>query len=205
MQIAIIGAGNIGATLGAKWAGAGHKVIFGARDPQSAKVQTALRQVGAGAGAASIEQALAEAAVVLLALPGSAVADFAARHGEALHGKLVIDATNQFALPVMNGLATLQAAAPGATLARAFNSLGWENFAEPLLGGVQADMLYCAPPQANTTLDALISAVGLRPLRVGDLAQAALIDNLGALWGALAFGQGHGRRVAFKVLLPDGT
>jgi predicted dinucleotide-binding enzyme len=38
---------------------------------------------------------LASAEVVVLALPGAAVADLTAEHGDALTGKLVIDATNQ--------------------------------------------------------------------------------------------------------------
>jgi 8-hydroxy-5-deazaflavin:NADPH oxidoreductase len=46
MQIAILGAGNIGRTLGAKWAAAGHAVVFGVRDPGSDKARAALGEVG---------------------------------------------------------------------------------------------------------------------------------------------------------------
>lgn len=203
MRIAIVGAGNIGGTLGAKWAAAGHSIVFGARDPESPKARGALGAAGAGARLATIATALADAEVVLLSLPGAAVAPFAEEHGAALAGKLVIDATNQFGRPVINGIAPLQAAAPTATVARAFNSLGWENFADPLVGGVQGDLFYCAPEgEASARVEELIAAVGLRPVRVGDLDQAPLVDNLGALWVALAFGQGRGRRLAFKVLTP---
>ncbi len=204
MQIAIIGSGNIGGTLGAKWAAAGHSVVFGARDPQSPKTRAALGAAGAQAKVDSIAGALAMAEVVVLALPGMAVAAFAQEHGPALNGKIVVDTTNQFGQPVLNGLAAIQAAAPEATLVRAFNSLGWENFAEPVIDGTQADLFYVSHEgKARTVAEELISAVGLRPVRVGDLAQAPLVDNLGALWGALAFGQGHGRRVAFKLLTPQ--
>ena len=34
MKIAVIGAGNIGGTIGAKWASQNHEVYFGVRDPQ---------------------------------------------------------------------------------------------------------------------------------------------------------------------------
>ena len=32
MKIAVLGAGNIGGTLGKKWLAAGHEVVFGVRD-----------------------------------------------------------------------------------------------------------------------------------------------------------------------------
>ncbi len=203
MQIVIIGAGNVGATLGAKWVAAGHTVVFGVRDPAGAKAQAALATTGGAARVEAIALALRAAEVVVLALPGAAVADFVRDYGDALAGKLVIDTTNRFGQPAMNALELLQTAAPAAMLGRAFNSLGWENFAEPWLGDVQADMLYCAPAgEPSTRVAQLISDVGLNPVRAGGLEQAPLIDNLGALWGALAYGQGYGRRVAFKVLLP---
>ena len=41
MKIAILGAGNIGGTLGKKWLKAGHEVIFGVRDIRSAKTRAA--------------------------------------------------------------------------------------------------------------------------------------------------------------------
>ncbi len=50
-------------------------------------------------------------------------------------------------------------------------------------------------------MEGLISGVGLRPVRVGGLDQLGLVDMLAGLWFALAFGQGHGRRLAFKVLV----
>jgi predicted dinucleotide-binding enzyme len=113
----------------------------------------------------------------------------------------VIDSTNQFGQPVMNGLAAIAGAAPQAAIYRAFNSLGWENFAEPVLDGTQADLLYAGPDgPGRAMVEQLIADIGLRPVWVGDLSQAPLVDNLGALWGALAFGQRRGRRIAFKVL-----
>jgi predicted dinucleotide-binding enzyme len=38
MKIAVIGVGNVGDTLGPAWAKAGHKIIYGVRDPGSEKV-----------------------------------------------------------------------------------------------------------------------------------------------------------------------
>jgi predicted dinucleotide-binding enzyme len=49
-------------------------------------------------------------------------------------------------------------------------------------------------------VESLIADVGLRPIYIGDLEQVAVVDNLTRLWFALAFGQGYGRRLAFKML-----
>ena len=86
-------------------------------------------------------------------------------------------------------------------MARAFNSLGWENFDDPDFGGVQADLLWCGPDgSAAVLVEELIADVGLRPVRVGGLDQLATVDMVASLWFALALGQGWGRQLAFKVL-----
>ena len=46
----------------------------------------------------------------------------------------------------------------------------------------------------------MIKDVGLWPVWVGDLDQVQLVDAVGSLWVALAFGRGMGRRLAFKLL-----
>ena len=201
MNISIIGSGNIGRTLAARWRDAGHSVSIGVRDPHGPKAQAAARELGPAVALSPIAESLAGAEAVLLALPGAALDDFAGEHGAALAGKLVIDATNQFGQPVMNGLAALTRHAPGAELVRAFNSLGWENFAQPVIDGVQVDLLYCGADGAER----LIADCGLRPVRVGGLEQAPLVDAVGALWGALVFGQGRPRRLAFKLQTPAGA
>jgi predicted dinucleotide-binding enzyme len=200
MHITIIGSGNIGGTLGRRWAEAGHSITFGARDPQSPKAQAAVAATGPTARIAPISDALASADVVLLALPGAAMADFAQEYGALLDGRIVIDASNQFGQPVINGLTPLRAAAPGAQFVRAFNGLGWEHFAEPVRGGRQVDLFFCAAAGARSTAETLIGGIGLRPIYVGDLDQVALVDNLGALWVRLAFGAGMGRSIAFALL-----
>ena len=39
MDIAVIGAGNVGGTLGTRWAQGGHRVAFGVRNPRDPKSQ----------------------------------------------------------------------------------------------------------------------------------------------------------------------
>jgi predicted dinucleotide-binding enzyme len=101
----------------------------------------------------------------------------------------------------MHSLASISAVAPEVRVYRAFNSLGWEVFAEPQYGDQQADLFYCGPPgSAQHKVETLITDVGLRPIYVGALDQAPAADAITRLWFALAIGQKHGRRLAFKTL-----
>jgi len=64
MRIAIIGAGNVGGTLGTGWARRGHEVIFGVRDASDPKLKELLSRAGGKARAAGVKEAAAAAEVV---------------------------------------------------------------------------------------------------------------------------------------------
>ena len=171
------------------------------RDVHSPKVQRLRSEIGGGAEIGSIESALALGEAVLFSIPWSAVPQVATAHAESLDGKILIDATNNFAGPVINNLAALRGSAPAGKIYRAFNSLGWELFAEAHIGGFQVDHFYCgADGPARVQVEELIQQVGLRPIWVGGLERVELVDNLGALWLELAIRKGLGRRLAFKLL-----
>ena len=187
MKIAVIGAGKIGGTIGDKWASAGHTVVYGLRDPSKKK------------GAKPFDQALEGAEMVLLAVPGAAVAEFVRDHADKLDGKILIDATNNFRAASLNAWPELSTAAPQAQLFRAFNNLGWEIFANPVVGGIQADLFYAGPEgRGMETVERLISDVGLRPIWVGGADQAGTIDGVLRLWYTLS--GIRGRRLAFKLI-----
>lgn len=191
MDVAVIGTGFIGGILGRALAQARQAVTFGSRRPEDDDVAGTT-----GASVASVGDALGTAEVVVLALPGPAVADLAAEHGAALAGKLVVDATNRMGQAVTNCRAALPATV---RYARAFNTLGGENMADPLLDGQQADMFFSAPVPDRSVVEELVRGVGLRPVYVG-ADQEDLLDALFRLWIALAVGQNRGRRLAFRLL-----
>ena len=198
-NIAVIGSGIIGRTLATRFAQAGHAVTFGARTPDHPDL-TAFA-AGIGARATDITAAIDGAEVVLLAISGPAVAEAVPAFGPRLGAKIVIDATNNVGAPSLNSLAVLAEHAPGARLFRAFNSLGWENFADSSYGEDHGDMLYSGPDgQARTTVAELIDATGLRPIWVGDNDKARLVDDFVTLWFTLAFERGWGRNLGFKLL-----
>jgi hypothetical protein len=199
MKITVLGTGNVGSTLGRKWAAAGHDVVFGVRDVTAEKVQSLL--ANSGAQAASVDKAIATSKIVVFAIPGTAVADTVAANRDQLDGKIIIDATNKIREAEMNCFAVFTEQTPQASLFRVFNSLGWENFADPTFNGEQADHFYCGDSgPAQETVHSLIADIGLRPIYIGGRDQVGVVDNLVRLYFALAIGQGYGRHVAFKTL-----
>jgi predicted dinucleotide-binding enzyme len=201
MKIAVIGAGNVGGTLGKAWAKIGHQVLIGVRDAASPKVQALVRSLPGNASIDTITNACAFGEMVLLAVPGSAVEAVVEAQAKKLVGKIVIDAVNRVGAPEMNSTAILAAKAPSARVFRAFNSAGWEVFANPRFGDIQADLFYCGPEgSARRSVEGLIADVGLHPVYVGTLEQVKLVDAIGALWMNQAFGQMLGRQFAFKLL-----
>ena len=189
MRIAVIGKGNIGGSLGGKWIAAGHDVVYGARGGSG--------ESPGGARVTSIGDAIEHADVVVLAVPGKVVGDVLAEHGAALAGKTVVDAVNRIGAPEFDSRAIIADAAPQARYVRAFNSLGWENFADPMPG---TNMFFAADPDARATAEELIRAVGLEPAFLGDANATTTVDGLLPLWFALVQQNGGNRRVALRII-----
>jgi len=189
MRIAVIGKGNIGGSLGSKWLAAGHDVVYGARDGSG--------EGPGGAPVRSIGAALEGADVILLAVPGQVVQDVVKEQAAALAGKTVIDAVNRMGAPETDSLAIIADAVPSARYVRAFNTLGWENFASPLPG---TNLFFAADPEARAITEELIGAVGLEPAYLGDASATATVDALLPLWFALVKQNGGNRRVALRVI-----
>ncbi len=136
MDIAIIGAGNVGGTLGTRWAQGGHHVTFGVRDVRDTKSQQLLRSAGPGARVASVSEAAAGAAVVLLSTPWTNTQE-ALRSAGDLSSKVLIDATNPIILGpdllkegllvghMTSGAEQVASWASGARVVKGFNSVGW--------------------------------------------------------------------------------
>jgi hypothetical protein len=204
MRIAVIGAGAIGRTLSARLAESGHDVTVGVRSPGSA----ARDELDARVGIAAVEEAIAAAEAVIVAIPGARIPEFAHEHGARVAGKVVIDTTNDLAsghAGSLNHVDAWEAAAPEASVARAFCSYGWENFADPVFAGTAATLFWCGPDgTAGDTVEAIVAAVGLEPVRIGDLTAAATLDGVARLWFQLAFTQGMGRHTALRLLRGDG-
>ncbi len=70
--------------------------------------------------------------------------------------------------------------------------------ADPVLEGQAADLFWCGPGGVDgATVESLIADTGARPIELGDLDAADVLDGVARLWLALAWGRGreHGFRV----------
>jgi len=180
--IGIIGAGNIGGTVGALWVKSGHPVMFSSRSPDELKDMVA--GLGPLAHAGTVAQAIAFGDALFIAVPYAALPQIGSDNRAALKGKVILDACN--AVPTRDGDAitkeadengtgvTSQKYLAGTRLVRAFNTLGFNVFKSQ--SGRPDPKL--AIPIAGDDADAvrvaqeLVRDAGFDPVLVGGLASA---------------------------------
>lgn len=186
MQLAIIGSGNVGKALAGSFTRAGHTVTLTASNPEHATAAAA--ETGARA-AASNQEAVQSAEVVVLAVPYPAVDAVLADAGDALAGKVLIDPTNRVdpADPgrVLDGSSAaeqIQARLPGAAVVKAFNTVFASRQADPVVDEVALDgYLAGDDDQAKRTVAELLSSIGLRPVDAGPLVMARVLEGMALL------------------------
>ena len=212
MKIAVIGAGNVGGTLGKRLAGAGHEVAFGARDPAEARVAALVRESGRRARAASVPEAARDAAVVLLAVPWDSAQE-AVRSAGDLRGRILIDATNPVPLTpdglrqglvighTTSGAEQIARWADGARVVKAFNTTGFQNMADPVYASHGLSMMLCGDDaEAKKAAAELARQLGFEPVDVGPLKSARYLEAVAMLWIDMAVLQGFGTNFGFRVV-----
>lgn len=180
MQIAIIGAGNVGRALATSLTRAGHDVTITAEHAESAVA--AATETGATAGASNTDAA-AHAQVIVLAVPAQSIGQIAGAMGTSLDGKVVIDVANR-PTPTADGLATsiaeeLQVRLPSAHVVKAFNTVFASRQAAPQVAGIAPDG-YVAGDDATakqTVLD-IVESIGFRPVDAGSLTSARTLEGM---------------------------
>lgn len=208
MNIAILGAGNVGGALGKGWASKGHSIYFGVPDPQSEKMQTLLKSIGKNTRAGSVHDAAQNAEIVVLATPWPATRDAVLAAGK-LAGKIVIDCTNPLE-PDLSGLsighntsAAEQVAqwAAGARVVKSFNTTGAGNMANTHYGSNEITMCVAGDDAAaKSTVTKLAQDLGFEVIDAGPLKNARLLEPFAMLWIYLAVKAGLGPNIAFKLL-----
>ncbi|AEI46721.1 NADP oxidoreductase coenzyme F420-dependent [Runella slithyformis DSM 19594] len=202
MNIAIIGAGNVGGALATQWHKAGHTVIIGTRDRQSTKVQKVL-DATPNMAVASIEEAVHQSDVILISTPPTAIFDLIAQMGDVT-GKFIIDATNAVRQKP-EPYATVYHALVDKTNAEAvkcFNSTGFENMQNPVYHGEGIDMFMAGSSlKAKEIAAQLAKDAGFGACwDFGGSDKVELLEQFALSWINLAILQGHGRNLAFKVI-----
>jgi NADPH-dependent F420 reductase len=212
MKIGIIGAGNVGGTLGKRWAKAGHDVAYGARDPANSRLAALVRESGPSARAASVPDAARDADVVVLSVPWDGARDAITVAGD-LRGRILIDATNPVP-PTAEGLRRglvighttsggeqVAQWAGGARVVKTFNTTGWQNMADPIYGSQGLSMLLCGDDaEAKKVVADLARQLGFEPVDVGPLRSARYLEAVAMLWIDMAVFQGFGTNMGFQLV-----
>jgi len=207
MRIAIIGAGNVGGGLAGAATTAGHEVVVSASNPASAG-ETAERT---GATAAdSNRQAVQAADLVVLAVPGGAVAGIAAELADVLAGKIVIDATNPlndtYTGLTTNGVSSaeaLQQQLPGATVVKSLNTVFASRYGNPTEDGQPLHALIAGDDAvAKATVAQLVESLGFQPVDAGSLRMARSLEEIAFLNISLNAGNGWTWQSAFQLVGP---
>jgi 8-hydroxy-5-deazaflavin:NADPH oxidoreductase len=170
MKITVVGRGNVGGGLADTWERAGHAVT----------------RLGREGGDVS------DAEVVLVAVPGSALAE-ALDRVTGLEGKTVIDATNLYGVTPPEGFASnaeFVKSRSGGPTAKSFNI----NFASLYgrLGEARArpSNFWCGDEDARAVVEQLNRDAGYDPVRTGPIENAAAQEGLISL--IFAIGEGIG-------------
>jgi NADPH-dependent F420 reductase len=206
MNIAIIGAGNVGRALGTSFVRAGHSVAITSHDPEHAGNVAA----ATGAHVAESNTAAAEAAdIIVLATPFASAADIAADIEHAVDGKVVIDVSNRMSFgeggpdidTTTSNAEELAALLPGASVVKAFNTLMASNQSDPVTDGVQLDGYVAANDlTAKAKVLDLVASIGLNPVDVGPLSRARQLEGLAFLNISLNIANGGNWQSGWKLV-----
>jgi predicted dinucleotide-binding enzyme len=211
MRLAIIGAGNVGGTLGTAWAQkAGHEIFFGVRNPTSDQTQALVRRLDGRAQAGTPAQAAAFAEFIVLTTPWNA-AETAIRSMGDLSGKIILDATNPLAagpdglsLEIGHSISAgekVQGWAQDASVFKTLNTTGFGNMANPVFRGVKSVMFVAGDDATNKPrVIELVAALGFEVVDAGPLRNARLLEAHAMLWIELAIKRGLGRDFAFAIV-----
>ena len=187
MKIAIIGAGNVGSTLGTAWAQkAGHEIFYGARSANSEKTQAALQKLGGKGRAGTPAEAAAFGDMIVLTTPWPAT-EAAIRSMGDLKGRIILDATNPLArgpdgisLEIGHTISAgekVQGWAAGASVFKTLNTTGFGNMADPVFHGVKSVMFVAGDDAATKPkVIELVAELGFDVIDAGPLRNARLLE-----------------------------
>ena len=189
--IAVIGTGRVASALGPGFAEQGHTIIYGSRDPARAEVQALLEQTSGSASVAAPAEAAAQADIVVLAVPGGVALEVVESLGD-LSGKIVLDPTNivmggDDGAPVhaveTSNAEMIQAAAPGARVVKAFNTLNYRTMIDPASsGGPVTIPIVGDDADAKARIAALAEGMGLETIDLGPLRYADTLEEMLVIW-----------------------
>ncbi len=188
MTTSIIGVGNLGGTVARHLVSGGESVVLAAKDQGHAEALA--EELGPNASAASVEEAIAGADVVVLATWLDQTRELVPARTRLLEGKVVIDPSNPIGfdekgqmirtLPEGESSGSVVAGLlpAGAHYVKAFGTLGADQLATSANRESRVVLFYATDDDAaEATAQRLIRAAGFEPLKVGGVSDAGRIEG----------------------------
>lgn len=203
MNIAIIGAGNVGGALAKAFHKAGHKIFIGSRESVSDKTKKLVEE-NPDFKILPINQAAAEADVILIAATPDSVRSISEALGD-VSDKIIIDTMNSvFKKPegYKNTTEALLQLTNCKDIVKCFNTTGFENMYNPVYDGNGIDMFTAGNSTEGKDIAAKLSKeIGFENCYdFGGNDKFDLIEQLAMCWINLAIMQKMGRDIAVKII-----
>ncbi len=208
MNLGFIGTGNVGATLAKKLGQKGHSVFLGSRAPTKLAMKDLVASIGPTAQALTMQQAVDHSDIIFLATPWDVTEEVITKL-EHLSGKIIIDCTN----PIKRDLSGLsvgltssggelvQSWAEKAKVVKAFNTVGFNIMANPIIEGRRSILYFCGDcADSKIKVQHIIQELDFDPIDAGPLSTARLLEPFALLWINSAYKFGLGRDFAFCIL-----
>jgi predicted dinucleotide-binding enzyme len=188
LTTAIIGVGNLGGTVARHLVAGDEPVVVAAAN--EAHAEALADELGPKASAASVEDAIAGADVVVLATWLDQTRELVPAQSRLLEDKVVVDPSNPIGfdengqmirtLPEGESSGSVVAGLlpAGAHYVKAFGSLGADQFATGANHEPRSVLFYATDDDAaEATAQRLIRAAGFEPLKVGGVSDAGRIEG----------------------------
>lgn len=185
--VAVIGTGDMGDSLGPRFAQLGYRVIYGSRSPDSDKVRALVSKTGAEAAATTPREAAQQADIVLTLVPWPAMETVAQSLGD-LRGKIIIDVSMPFEqgedgypkhMLETSSAEQIQGWNPGAKVVKTFATMGSHLIDDPLAeGGTVSIPVASDDKGAKEKVAGIVAAMGLDPVDFGPLRMARAIEMM---------------------------
>ncbi len=185
LRIGIIGSGQMGGSLGMKWAAVGHEIFFSSRNPD--QLMDLVAEAGSNAQAGLPDEAAAFGDIVLIAVPYGALPQVGRDLAPLLQGKVVIELGNpredrdgpmaNDAMARGTGVASADYL-PGVRLVRALNAIGANMVGEAPRSPDRVGVPIAGDdPEAVEITARLVDEAGFDPVVVGSLTRAREFDR----------------------------
>jgi predicted dinucleotide-binding enzyme len=194
--VAIIGTGDMGDSLGPRFAELGYPVVYGSRDPDGEKAQRVAELTGPNTIVTTQREAAQRGDIVVLAVPWPAMETVAQNLG-TLDGKIVIDVSfpseqgsdGYYVSVVESSSAELiQQWNPGAKVMKTFALQASYVIDDPqVVGGPVTIPIAADDKAAKEQIAKIIVAMGLDPVDAGPLRMSRELEAMQRLYGVPFF------------------